>query len=112
MGENIFETSVAQQVQASHLSISAATVIAAGPTKLRSLTTDPTTLRKLQDAYAYGIRMVMYFALAAACAAVPFALGMEWRNVKKEAAMKRATRETADHDGLGKESGGIERYMA
>ncbi|PYH90289.1 MFS general substrate transporter, partial [Aspergillus ellipticus CBS 707.79] len=90
IGESIFKSSVSRKVNASHLPISAARVIAAGPTGLRSLTSDPTTLRQLQDAYVYGIRIVMYFALAAACAAVPFAVGMEWRNVKEVARGKKA----------------------
>ncbi|PWY92986.1 efflux pump antibiotic resistance protein [Aspergillus sclerotioniger CBS 115572] len=101
-GENIFHTSIAHHVQASHLSVSAATVIAAGPTKLQSLTTDATTLHKLQDAYAYGTRMIMYFSLAASCAAVPFALGMEWRNVKKEAE-KRSAKKAAEEAIIDKE---------
>lgn len=98
IGESIFETSVAHQVRTSHLPIAAETVIAAGPTGLQSLTTDATILRALQDAYAYGIRAVMDFGLAAACLAVPFALAMEWRNVKKEAASKRLAKEATDGD--------------
>ncbi|PIG83981.1 hypothetical protein AARAC_008631 [Aspergillus arachidicola] len=81
IGESIFHTSIAHQIHASHLPMSAATVIAAGPTGLQSLTTEAAILHKLQGAYAYGIRMVMYFALAATCAAVPFAFGMEWLNL-------------------------------
>ncbi|RAH63058.1 efflux pump antibiotic resistance protein [Aspergillus piperis CBS 112811] len=98
IGESIFETSVAHQVRTSHLPIAAETVIAAGPTGLRSLTTDATILRALQDAYAYGIRAVMDFGLAAACLAVPFALAMEWRNVKKEAASKKLAEMAANGD--------------
>ncbi|GAA86110.1 efflux pump antibiotic resistance protein [Aspergillus luchuensis IFO 4308] len=98
IGESIFETSVEHQVRTSHLPIAAETVIAAGPTGLRSLTTDATILRALQDAYAYGIRAVMDFGLAAACLAVPFALAMEWRNVKKEAASKKLAEVTANGD--------------
>ncbi|OJZ90342.1 hypothetical protein ASPFODRAFT_202897 [Aspergillus luchuensis CBS 106.47] len=98
IGESIFETSVAHQVRTSHLPIAAETVIAAGPTGLRSLTTDATILRALQDAYAYGIRAVMDFGLAAACLAVPFALAMEWRNVKKEAASKKLAEVAANGD--------------
>ncbi|PWY62638.1 efflux pump antibiotic resistance protein [Aspergillus eucalypticola CBS 122712] len=98
IGESIFETSVAHQVRTSDLPIAAETVIAAGPTGLRSLTTDATTLRALQDAYAYGIRAVMDFGLAAACLAVPFALAMEWRNVKKEAASKKLAKEATNGD--------------
>ncbi|XRM38534.1 hypothetical protein ABZX51_001939 [Aspergillus tubingensis] len=98
IGESIFETSVAHQVRTSHLPIAAETVIAAGPTGLRSLTTDATILRALQGAYAYGIRAVMDFGLAAACLAVPFSLAMEWRDVKKEAASKRLAKEATDGD--------------
>ncbi|KAF5857251.1 hypothetical protein ETB97_006049 [Aspergillus alliaceus] len=109
IGESIFQTGVAHQVHASHLPISAETVIAAGPTGLRSLTTDTAILRQLQDAYAYGIRMVMYFALAASCAAVPFALGMEWLNVKKEAAKRKKVEESVDEKTQGNEEKGKEQ---
>ncbi|OJI81769.1 hypothetical protein ASPTUDRAFT_126472 [Aspergillus tubingensis CBS 134.48] len=98
IGESIFETSIAYQVRTSHLPIAAETVIAAGPTSLQSLTTDATILRALQNAYACGIRAVMDFGLAAACLAVPFALAMEWRNVKKEAASKKLAKEAANGD--------------
>ncbi|PLB43284.1 efflux pump antibiotic resistance protein [Aspergillus steynii IBT 23096] len=94
IGQNILETSIAHQVHHhSNLPITAETVIAAGPTGLQSLTSDATILRALQDAYAYGIRAVMYFGLAGSCVAVPFALGMEWRNVKKEAARRKMVEE-------------------
>lgn len=59
---------------------------------------DATILRALQNAYACGIRAVMDFGLAAACLAVPFALAMEWRNVKKEAASKKLAKEAANGD--------------
>ncbi|GFN18103.1 MDR family MFS transporter [Aspergillus tubingensis] len=98
IGESIFETSIAHQVRTSHLPIAAETVIAAGPTGLQSLTMDATILRALQNAYACGIRAVMDFGLAAACLAVPFALAMEWRNVKKEAASKKLAKEAANGD--------------
>ncbi|KAE8423669.1 efflux pump antibiotic resistance protein [Aspergillus pseudocaelatus] len=96
IGESIFHTSIAHQIHASHLPIAAATVIAAGPTGLQSLTTDAAILHELQGTYAYGIRMVMYFALAATCTAVPFAFGMEWLNVKKEAEKRKIVEETVD----------------
>lgn len=60
-------------------------VLQAGPTSLKFLAKTPSILRALQDAYAVAIQRTMYFSLAAACVALPFALGMQWLNVKKVA---------------------------
>ncbi|KAL1961855.1 hypothetical protein VTN77DRAFT_979 [Rasamsonia byssochlamydoides] len=96
IGQSIFETSLEHQVRTSNLPIAPASVVAAGPTGLRSLTSSPTTLRALQDAYALAIQSVMYFSLATACAALPFAVGMQWLNVKTVAAQKEKEEAVAE----------------
>lgn len=58
-------------------------VLAAGPTGLESFAHDPIILKFLQDCYADAVRNTLYVALATAAGAVPFALGMQWLNVKK-----------------------------
>ncbi|KAL2815031.1 efflux pump antibiotic resistance protein [Aspergillus cavernicola] len=95
IGQSIFETSLARQVLKSDLPVSPETVITAGPTGLQTLTlaNNPTMLRSLQDAYAAALQAVMYFALGTACAAVPFALGMQWLNVKVESRLTVVERE-------------------
>jgi len=58
-------------------------VLAVGPTAFQHLARTPEILRALQDAYATAIQLTMYFSLATVCLALPFALGMQWLNVKK-----------------------------
>ncbi|BCS19563.1 MDR family MFS transporter [Aspergillus puulaauensis] len=103
VGQSILQTSLIHRIQLSDLSIPSQTVIAAGPTGLQTLTgpNNPKMLRTLQDAYAAALQAVMYFALATACAAVPFALGMEWLNVKVQS-RTRAERGAEDEEGVGK----------
>lgn len=58
-------------------------VLAVGPTAFQHLARTPEIWRALQDAYATAIQLTMYFSLATVCVALPFALGMQWLNVKK-----------------------------
>ncbi|KAF2464156.1 permease of the major facilitator superfamily [Lindgomyces ingoldianus] len=67
-----------------------ALVLGAGPTGLKAFTHDPAILKFLQDCYADAVRNTLFVALATAAVAVPFALGMQWLNVKK---IDKATRE-------------------
>lgn len=73
--------------------ISPATVIAAGATGLDSLAGPSyTVLVALRKAYADAIRNTTLFVLAAAVAALPFACGMQWLNIKKVAEERRNTK--------------------
>lgn len=58
-------------------------VLSAGPTGLKSFAQDAMILEFLQNTYATAVRNTMYVALATATVAIPFALGMQWLNVKK-----------------------------
>ncbi|KAF2499669.1 efflux pump antibiotic resistance protein [Lophium mytilinum] len=60
-----------------------AAVIAAGPTGLRAFTHDAVVLTFLQGCFAHAVRNTLFVALATSIIAVPFALGMQWLNVKK-----------------------------
>ncbi|KAL4738633.1 major facilitator superfamily domain-containing protein [Aspergillus similis] len=95
IGQSALETSLTRNVQMqmgqSDFPVPADTVIAAGPTGLQALANTPAMLRSLQDVYAGALQSVMYFALGTACVAVPFALGMEWRNAKVEGAGSRGS---------------------
>ncbi|ORY17076.1 major facilitator superfamily domain-containing protein [Clohesyomyces aquaticus] len=59
-----------------------AAVIAAGPKGLASIAGNKRMLLLLQHAYAYAVQRALYVSLVTACVAVPFALGMQWLNVK------------------------------
>lgn len=69
-------------------------MILAGATGILSLSTDPTIIRLIQDAYCYAFQTTMYFALGALIIAIPFSAGMEWLNAKKVAARQAATKYT------------------
>lgn len=58
-------------------------VIEAGPAGLKAFAFDQEILRFLQQCYADGVKNTLYVALATSVVAVPFALGMQWLNVKK-----------------------------
>lgn len=87
IGQSIFVTGLFEEIPKHTKAISPAAVVQAGPTALR-LAETPAILRALQEAYAAAIQRTMYFSLATACVALPFALGMEWLNVKKIAEEK------------------------
>jgi hypothetical protein len=57
-------------------------VISAGPTGLKAFAFDAEILEFLQQCYATAVKNTLYVALAASVVAVPFALGMQWLNVK------------------------------
>lgn len=66
-------------------------VIKAGPTNFQRLAGDDHTLRSLEHAYSKAIQDILYLALGAIAASLPFALGMEWKNLKTSIQKKQAT---------------------
>ncbi|KAM0803162.1 hypothetical protein BDR22DRAFT_791950, partial [Usnea florida] len=58
-------------------------VVRAGATNLKSLTADSTILRAIQAACSQAVTNVLYFSLATLAVTVPFALCMEWKNLKE-----------------------------
>ena len=69
--------------------ISAAQVIAAGPTGLTELATTPMVLDALRQAYSDSIRYTTILALAGISLAFPPCWGMERVNIKKVAASRQ-----------------------
>ena len=58
-------------------------VVTNGALNLQSLTTSPSILHGLREAYAIAISHVNYFLVATIVISVPTALGMEWLNIKR-----------------------------
>ncbi|KAH6669840.1 efflux pump antibiotic resistance protein [Halenospora varia] len=88
IGQSIFISGLADEISSRTKAISPGVVLGVGPTALRLLAETPAVLRALQDAYASAISRTMYFSLATACVALPFACGMQWLNVQKVAKQK------------------------
>lgn len=63
-------------------------VVRAGALNLQSLTTTPSILHGLREAYAVAISHVNIFLVAIICISVPTACGMEWLNIKKVSAQR------------------------
>ena len=82
IGQTIFLHSLIAEVPKSVRGISPQAVFHDGATNLPLLAPDPDVLRALRGAYARAVVDVLYFALGTAAVALPFALVMEWRNVK------------------------------
>ena len=72
-------------------------VIRAGASGLRSLAPNPRALMDLQNAYSEAIHKPIILALVAAFLALPFALSMEWLNVKVVAQEKTEHAEQAQN---------------
>lgn len=85
IAENIFSHSLQTKLVELVIPIPTADVILAGATGIGSLTSDPTAMRLIQDAYCYAFQITMYYALAALIVATPFAAGMQWLKAKKVA---------------------------
>lgn len=58
-------------------------VVLNGALNLQSLTTSPSILHGLREAYAIAISHVNFFLVATIVISVPTALGMEWLNIKR-----------------------------
>lgn len=83
VGQTILVNSLASDVSKHVPGISPQLVVHAGATNLKSLTTDKMILRAIQAAYSQAVTNVLYFSLAALTVAMPFALCMEWKNLKE-----------------------------
>ncbi|PQE02873.1 efflux pump antibiotic resistance protein [Rutstroemia sp. NJR-2017a BBW] len=90
IAQNLFLTKLKTSVPTHTSAVSPADVIEVGATGLQSLArSSSTVLVALRDAYADAIQDTMYYALATACVALPFACGMQWLNIKKVAEERR-----------------------
>jgi len=88
IGQSLFVNGLVEEIPKRTDAVSSAAVLKVGPTALTLLAKTPAILRALRDAYSEAIQRTMYFSLATACVALPFALGMQWLNVKKVAKEK------------------------
>ena len=82
---NSFVTQVSRDTPAT----SAAVVLAVGATNLRNLNLVPEILRGIRNAYCVAISNTLLLAAVAAGIAIPLALCMEWKNVKREGSKRR-----------------------
>ncbi len=82
IAQNLFVNKLEESLPRYELPVSSSAVIVAGATGLKQLASSPTILRKLRLSYTVSIRNALVFALAAACAAFPFACSMQWFNIK------------------------------
>lgn len=71
-------------------------MIRAGAINLTSLTKDPVILHALRAAYAKAVGKTLYFAVGTTAMALPFALGMEWKNVAKISMQRKRDAEVAE----------------
>lgn len=66
-------------------------------------------LRAIQAAYSQAVTNVLYFSLAAIAVAMPFALCMEWKNMKGSDVQAI---DGAEHQNMDKSSSSIRRQGA
>ena len=85
VGQSILVTTLSQELPKLTPAIPAEVVIKAGASNLSKITNSSTALALLRIAYDRAIHNVLIYSLAAICTALPFALGMQWLNVKKAA---------------------------
>ncbi|KAI0018951.1 efflux pump antibiotic resistance protein [Xylariomycetidae sp. FL0641] len=86
IGQSIFSAGLRNGLEDMDSPIPPSAVVFAGPTGIRSLTTDQVIIRLIQDAYCNAFQTTMYYALATLVATLPFAVGMQWLNAKSVAA--------------------------
>lgn len=96
IAEALLVNALAEEVPLLNATASPQAVIRAGATNLGVLTADPATLRALQAAYATAVVHTLYLALASMAVALPFAIGMEWKNVQT-VSVQRATEKRSAH---------------
>ncbi|KAI4262979.1 MAG: hypothetical protein L6R42_001856 [Xanthoria sp. 1 TBL-2021] len=103
---NSLRTEIPQKTTA----VTPETVVNTGPTNLQLLAHgNDALLRTLRQTYATGLRRTYIFALAAGCAAVICALGMERRNLIVEAETRERVAENGREQNVNAEVGSGER---
>lgn len=90
MGNTVLVNGLLREVPRATDRVSPQAVIKAGPTNFQRLTVDPTVLRALKYSYSKAIQNILYFSLATIAVSVPFAIGMEWKNLKTAVKEKQA----------------------
>jgi hypothetical protein len=64
-------------------------VIDAGAGGLRAIAPNPAVLQELREAYADALKGTFVLALVGTCLALPFAVCMQWLNIKRVAEERR-----------------------
>jgi hypothetical protein len=100
IAQSIFINSLNRRILDSTKAVSPDVVLAAGATKLESLHLSAVDLRRVQAAFSFSVANTVIFALVLSCIAVPIAALMEWKNVIKEAAGRRAQNTPVDAKSL------------
>ena len=85
IGQSVLVNSLVREVPKRTSTVSPQAVITNGALNLQRLTGSNVVLTALREAYAKAIQNLMVYSLVSICVALPFALGMQWLNVKKVA---------------------------
>ncbi|KAI1493661.1 efflux pump antibiotic resistance protein [Biscogniauxia mediterranea] len=80
VAQSIFSSGLRAKLQDLNSPIRADIVMAAGPTGIRTLTSDAALVRLIQEAYCEAFQNTMYYALAGLVVSIPLAGGMQWLN--------------------------------
>ncbi|KAF2235510.1 MFS general substrate transporter [Viridothelium virens] len=91
IGQTITLTSILSEVSDRIPTISPHAVVAAGALGLEKIASTPHVLFELRDIWNTAVTRTMILSLSTVCAAVPFALGMEWLNSQKIAEGRKAS---------------------
>jgi hypothetical protein len=96
IGQNLLLNTLKISIPAHTTEVSTQQVIDAGAGGLKSIAPNVAVLQSLREAYAAAMRGSFVLALVGTCLALPFAVGMQWLNIKTVAEERRGnTREGA-----------------
>lgn len=93
IGQSVLVNSLVGEVPKRTSAVLPHAVITNGALNLQRLRSSPVVLKALREAYAKAIQNLLVYSLVAVCVALPFALGMQWLNVKKVAKKTKAENE-------------------
>ena len=82
VGQSVLVNSLVREVPKHTSAVPPEAVIANGALNLQRLTDSSVAQRGLREAYAKAIQNLIIYSLVAVCIALPFALSMQWLNVK------------------------------
>ena len=100
IGQSVLTNRLVREVPRRTSAVPPQAVITNGALNLQRLTNSALALKALREAYAKAIQNLLIYSLVAVCVALPFALGMQWLNLKKAA--KKTQMEDANEQEHGK----------
>lgn len=89
VGQNLLLNSLRSNIPKHTAAVSVQQVIDAGAGGLKALAPNTLVLRQLRKAYAESLKGTYVLALVGTCLALPFAVGMQWLNIKRVAEERR-----------------------